>query len=198
MSLGIDFDNLKHLSPERFASIFTTLSTNKIKNKWALIDAFQHAKDNPEYDDMLTQVIDESQVVRASYEKYLPTARAFPIRRRQWSFSPELYYTVASLRDEDGNPLEHIQDELLRQTHKRIQDGETGVRKWLQAEVKKLKREPVTETETITASVGSIDHMLKTFHQLPDGYEVTIKYTKIVEYESSELENDIAELEAVA
>lgn len=194
-ALGIDFSRLKNLTPERFGTICTTLSTTHMTNKWKYVDALVFAADNPEYEDVLAQVEQPKELNVDSYKKYVATARDFPIRRRKWNMSIDIYYTVTSLRNpETGEPYENIQDNLLQKAANKFDNDEPKVRDWLRNEVKKVKREPIIETETITGTVGSLDDMLRRFHQLPDGYEVTIKYTKVIEYNSSDTETEVAEM----
>lgn len=195
-TLGIDTSN-KLPSLKRFERLLKVEQKRRVNSTWILCDLNLLAKDNPEYDDVYQQFRDEAEVADSTITKYNATVKDFPISRRKWYMSIDLYYSVSGLRDKNGNPLVHIQDNLLSKVYQKKQSGEKvegGIRKWLRDEVKKVKREPIIETETITATVGNVDDVLRTWHKLPDGYEVQVKYVKQVAYEQSELEDEITEM----
>lgn len=191
MALGIDFSTQKP-PPALFQSRIQKAQQLRTDATWTLADAYVFSQDNPDYVDYFENVYDETLVSRNTITKYQATIRTFPYARRKWNLSIDMYYSVTSIRHEDGSPATFIQDELLRKVDARRQRGEIGTRDWLREEVKKLKREPIVEREKVVGKVGSIDEMLRTFHQLPDGYEVEIMIKKPQAYEQSELETETA------
>lgn len=189
-TLGIDFDSIP-LTPESFRQHLEKAQDDRVLATWNICDLNYIAKHNPEYDEVYQQYRNETKIADSTINKYNSTIDTFPLSRRKWHLSIDMYYSVVGLRDEDGNPATHVQDNLLGKAYRKAERGETGIRKWLRDEVKKVKRDPVVEKETLTATVGTIDDILRVGHQLPDGYEVKIEYVKVIEYGQSELEDEI-------
>ena len=118
-----------------------------------------------------------------------------------WNFSPELYYTVASIKNEDGTPATSVQDHLLQMAADKIETNavpEGGIRKWLQHEKKKIKGETITETTKLELPIMEINGQRYILADvIPSGIDrVEVKYTVTIEYEQSELETSAQEAAA--
>lgn len=144
MTLGIDFNSKKN-SPKTFAQAITVAQDSEMVARWIQVDAWNYAKDNPEYMDVFVQAWVENKTRIENVTRYASTARKFPYHRRVWKISIGFYYETASLE-------EWQQDILLDRV---VNEGLT--RDDLRAEVKIMKQEPLTETTTLELPITTIN-----------------------------------------
>jgi hypothetical protein len=149
---------------------------------WALGDLM--ILGDSRWHEQYTQAFDDTKKSLATLRNYQTVAKSFPEQRREYDLSFSHYRAVCSLRNDEGQPLEHIQDELLRKA-----EAQQWNREDIRDAVKQAKGQTI-EKKTIESQVGIVDAMLQTDYGLELGTRVRVTFEIVVtesERESEEL-----------
>lgn len=145
---------------------------------WALGDLYNISRQR----DFSEQAFDLRKKSLSTIQNYATVARVFPKARRKFDVSFSHYYEAKSLKDDEGNPLAHLQDNLLRLAELHDWNRDTMREKVRQA------RGQTTERKTIEAQVGIVDELLQKDYGLPIGMFVKVTFEIVTVQEDSEQE----------
>lgn len=171
---GIDINN--DPSYEDFEQAVTTATNASNGACWALGDLYELSRQREDY----AQAFDECKKSLKTLQNYATVCKTFPKHRRKFSLSFSHYSEVKSIRDDKGNPLEHVQDQLLRQAVK------DGLNREDFRDIVRVAKGTISERQTVEAQVGVIDSLLQKDYGLPPGTIVKVSFVIEVPTEESE------------